>query len=243
MKIVNFSKFSFSQQFFLGDTSPEAEVLKHPDFFNVHNLFTVRDLFNARVHFGHKDGSLDDRMKPYIFGSRLGHIVFDLDKTAVHLRHALNVTAHIAYRNGIILMFNRIAQNAHIVEKTAIECGEYSHTRFWRGGIFTNANVQFQAVTRLPDLCIFFNTLNNVLVQHSAVKDSAKMSIPTVGIVDSNCNPNLITYPVPGNDDSPASIELYCNLFKQAILRGKEKRKEMLEKLEKLENDESKENQ
>ncbi|XP_037040877.1 28S ribosomal protein S2, mitochondrial [Bradysia coprophila] len=212
------------------DTSPEAEALNHPDFFNVHDLFTVRDLFNARVHLGHKDGSLDDRMRPFIFGSRLGHLIFDLDKTAAHLRQALNVTAHIAYRDGVILMFNRNAQNAHIVERTALESGEYSHTRFWRGGIFTNANVQFNAVTRLPDLCIFFNTLNNVLVQHSAVKDSAKMAIPTVGIVDSNCNPNLITYPVPGNDDSPAAIELYCKLFKEAILRGKEKRKEMLAK-------------
>ncbi|KAJ6635811.1 28S ribosomal protein S2, mitochondrial [Pseudolycoriella hygida] len=211
----------------LNDTSPEAEILKNPDFFNVHNLFTVRDLFNARVHFGHKEGSLDDRMKPFIFGSRLGHIIFDLDKTAFYLRQALNITAHIAFREGVILMFNRNSQNAHLVEKTAFECGEYSHTRFWRGGIFTNANVQFNAVTRLPDLCIFFNTLNNVLAQHSGVKDSAKMAIPTIGIVDSNCNPNLITYPVPGNDDSPAAIELYCNLFKQAILRGKEKRKEM----------------
>lgn len=89
----------------------------------------------------------------------------------------------------------------------------------------------------MPDLCIFFNTLNNVLIQHSAVKDSAKMAIPTIGILDSNCNPNLITYPVPGNDDSPAAIELYCNLFKRAILRGKEKRKEMLGKLEEEESE------
>jgi len=57
------------------------------------------------------------------------------------------------------------------------------------------------------------------------VKDAAKMLIPTVGIVDSNCNPNLITYPVPGNDDTLCAVELYCKLFKEAILRGKNKRK------------------
>lgn len=204
-----------------------AESLKHPDYFEVHNLFTVTDLFNARVHYGHKEGSLDDRMLPFIYGSRLGHIIFDLNKTAQHLRDALNFTAHIAFRGGIILFLNRNAMNAHLVEKKAIEAGEYAHTRFWRGGIFTNANIQFGAVTRLPDLCIFLNTLNNVLTQHVAVRDAAKMAIPTVGIVDSNCNPNLITYPVPGNDDSPAAVELYCNLFKEAILRGKQKRKEL----------------
>ncbi|CAG9862672.1 unnamed protein product [Phyllotreta striolata] len=205
------------------------EVLLHPDYFRVHNLFTVKDLFDARVHFGHRDGSLDEKMLPYIYGSRLGHIIFDLDKTAEYLRTALNVTAQIAYRDGVILFFNRGAQHAYLVEKTAKECGEFAHTRFWRGGIFTNSTKQFGCVTRLPDLCIFLNTLNNVLIQHTAIRDSAKMLITTIGIVDSNCNPNLLTYPVPGNDDSPTSVELYCKLFKAAILRGKEKRKEHIE--------------
>lgn len=167
-------------------------------------------------------------MLRYIYGERLGHTIFDLDKTAEYLRKALNIAAHIAYRDGIILFFMRGAQNSFIVQKTAIECGEFAHTRFWRGGIFTNADTQFGAVTRLPDLCIFFNTLNNVLLQHTAIRDSAKMGIATIGIVDSNCNPNLITYPVPGNDDSPSAIEFYCKVFKEAILRGKEKRKEHL---------------
>lgn len=204
--------------------------MNHPDYFNVHNLFTVKDLFDARVHYGHKVGSLDERMLSYIYGSRLGHVIFDLDKTADYLRAALNIAAHVAYREGVIVFFLRNAQSSHMVEKTARECGEYAHTRFWRGGIFTNSTKQFGAVTRLPDLCIFLNTLNTVLLQHTAIRDAAKMSIVTVGVVDSNCNPNMIAYPVPGNDDSPASIALYCKLFKEAILRGKEKRKEDLKK-------------
>ncbi|KAL1517777.1 hypothetical protein ABEB36_001500 [Hypothenemus hampei] len=207
----------------------KEDVLKHPDYFNVHNLFTVKDLFEARVHYGHREGSLDNKMLPYIYGSRLGYTIFDLDKTAEYLRHALNIAAHVAYRGGIILFFMRSPQNAHLVERYAKECGEFAHTRFWRGGIFTNAEKQFKAVTRLPDLCIFLNTLNTILTQHTAVRDSAKMGIATIGIVDSNCNPNLITYPVPGNDDTPIAIELYCKLFKEAILRGKAKRKEHLE--------------
>lgn len=211
------------------DQTATKQILDHPDYFSVHNLFTVKDLFEARVHYGHKEGSLNDYMRPYVYGSRLGHLIFDLDITAEHLRKALNFTAHIAYRGGIICFFNRNALNAHLVEKTAQECGEYAHTRFWRGGIFTNANHQFGAVTRLPDLCIFLNTQNNILNQHTAVRDSAKMLIPTIGVVDTNCNPNLITYPVPGNDDTPAAIELYCKLFKAAILRGKEERRKFLQ--------------
>lgn len=205
--------------------TPQLDPLQHPDFFKVHELFTVRDLFNARVHLGHRDGSLDERMKPFIFGSRLGHLIFDLDITAYHLRQALNFTAHVAAKDGIILLVARGAQNAHLVERTACECEEFAHTRYWRGGLFTNAQMQYGAVTRLPDLCIFLNTLNTVLTQHTAVTECAKMCIPTVGIVDTNCNPNLVTYPVPGNDDTPCSIELYCKLFKEAILRGKKYRK------------------
>lgn len=211
-------------------TNKASQVLEHPDYFGVHRLFTVEDLFNAKVHLGHKEGTLHNNMKGYLFGSRLGYCIIDLDKTAEYLRLALNVTAHVAYRGGVILFFNRSAQNGHIVERTAMECGEFSHTRFWRGGVFTNANVQFGAVTRLPDLCIFLNTLTNILEMHTAVKDCAKMAIPTIGIVDTNCNPNLITYPVPGNDDTPSSIELYCKLFKSAVLLGKAKMKEDAEK-------------
>lgn len=205
-------------------------MLNHMDYFNVHNLFTITDLFNARVHYGHKEGSLDDRMKPYIYGKRLGHIIFDLDKTAKYLRKALNFAAHIAYRDGVILFVARNPQNAFVIEQTAQECGEFAHTRLWRGGIFTNSVNQYSDVTRLPDLCIFLNTLNPILSQHIGIVDSAKMLIPVIGICDSNCNPNLITYPVPGNDDSPVAIELYCKVFKEAILRGKQKRKEDIDK-------------
>ena len=187
-------------------------------------MFTVKDLFDAKVHYGHKEGTLDEHMKPFIYGSRLGHLIFDLDQTAELLRQALNFTAHVAFNQGIIMFVARMPQNAHLVEKTAKECGEFAHTRRWKGGTFTNSTKEFGAVTRLPDLCIFLSTLNNVMLEHRAVSNAAKMCIPTVGIVDSNCNPNLITYPVPGNDDTPSAIALYCKLFKQAILLGKEAR-------------------
>ncbi|XP_011302829.1 28S ribosomal protein S2, mitochondrial [Fopius arisanus] len=209
------------------EPSGMIDPLKHPDFFSVHEFFTIKDLFDARVHFGHKIGSLDDRMKPYIYGSRLGHLIFDLDKTAEHLRDALNFTAHIAFQGGLIMFICRKPQVTHLVEKTAKECNEFAFTRYWKNGTFTNSTRLFQAVTRLPDLCIFINTQNDVLFESLAVRDAAKMCIPSVGIVDTNCNPNLITYPVPGNDDSPVALALYCRLFKEAILRGKGAREKL----------------
>ncbi|XP_046360903.1 28S ribosomal protein S2, mitochondrial-like isoform X1 [Haliotis rufescens] len=203
-----------------------AKSLQHHDYFGVRELVTVSDMFKARVHLGHKQGLRDPYMAPYLFGNRLGVDIFDLDQTLTLFQDALNFTAHIAYRGGIILFLTRHRQTMPWVERTAVEAKEYSHCRFWKGGTFTNAAVQFGTVTRLPDLCIFLNTQNNAFLPHAAITDSAKLLIPTVGIVDSNCDPRLITYPVPGNDDTPVSVEYYCSLFKKAILIGKRKRRQ-----------------
>ena len=53
-----------------------------------------------------------------------------------------------------------------------------------------------------------------------------QVTIPTVGLVDTDCNPNMITYPVPGNDDSQDSVAMFLHLVKQSILLGKQKKQE-----------------
>ncbi|GAA6219281.1 28S ribosomal protein S2, mitochondrial [Lates japonicus] len=201
--------------------------LEKPDYFCVSELFSLKNLFDARVHLGHKKGCRHRLMEPYLYGCRLDQDIIDLDQTVEHLQQALNFTAHVAYRGGIILFVNRRRQFVHLVESTARDCGEYAHTRYWQGGLLTNAPIQYGPGVRLPDLIIFLSTLNNVFQQHVGIRDAAKMNIPTVGVVDSNCNPCLVTYPVPGNDDTPAAMELYCRLFKMTITRAKDKRRQM----------------
>ncbi|XP_029142900.1 28S ribosomal protein S2, mitochondrial-like [Protobothrops mucrosquamatus] len=203
------------------------EPLKHADFFNLQELFSVQELFDARVHLGHKKSSRHRYMAPYLFGCRLDHDIIDLEQTAQHLQLALNFTAHVAFRKGIILFISRHRQTSHRVETVAKECGEYAHTRYWQGGLLTNARIQYGAGVRLPDLLILLNTFNNVFEPHLAIRDAAKISIPTVAVVDTNSNPSLITYPIPGNDDSPSAIHLYLSLFKTTILRAKEKRRHL----------------
>ncbi|XP_013886236.1 small ribosomal subunit protein uS2m [Austrofundulus limnaeus] len=201
--------------------------LQKPDFFRVSDLFTLNDLFQARVHLGHKRTCRHRLMEPYLYGCRLEHDIIDLDQTMEHLQLALNFTAHIAFRRGIILFISRHRQFCHLVETTAMECGEYAHTRYWKGGVLTNAHVELGKGVRLPDLIIFLSTFNNVFRQHVAIRDAAKMNIPTVGVVDTNCNPSLVSYPIPGNDDTPVAMELYCRLFKKTINLAKQKRKQM----------------
>nr|XP_023673743.1 28S ribosomal protein S2, mitochondrial [Paramormyrops kingsleyae] len=210
-----------------GENRVLTQPLSHPDFFRLSELISLKDLFEARVHLGHKKGCRHRLMEPYLFGCRLDQDIIDLDQTLELLQQALNFTAHVAYRGGVILFVSRRRQFCHLVESMARDCGEYAHTRFWRGGLLTNAPIQYGPGVRLPDLIVFLSTLNNVFQQHVAIRDAAKMNIPTVGVVDSNCNPSLVTFPIPGNDDTPCAVELYCKLFKMTINRAKDKRRQM----------------
>lgn len=72
--------------------------LSNPDAFGVKNLVKIKNLFDAGVHYGHTEGTLDERMKQYLYGNRLGHLIINLNHTKRLLQQALNVTAHISYR-------------------------------------------------------------------------------------------------------------------------------------------------
>ena len=136
---------------------------------------------------------------------------------------ALNVLSHIAYRGGIILFVSTHPQFEELTQRTARECGEYFVTRRWRGGTLTNP-LMLTGMTRVADLIIFLH-LPSLGRNQLAVKEAAQANVPSIGVVDSDCNPNLIMYPIPGNDDTPSAAELYCNLFKKVVLQAKEVRK------------------
>tara|TARA_R110002095_G_C4234512_1_gene238348 strand:- start:1096 stop:1956 length:861 start_codon:yes stop_codon:yes gene_type:complete len=68
----------------------------------------------------------------------------------------------------------------------------------------------------LPNVIVVIDTNKEEL----AVQEANKLGIPVVAILDSNSDPDGITYPVPGNDDALRAISLYCDLFKQAVIDG-----------------------
>ncbi|MEY2340633.1 30S ribosomal protein S2 [Acidithiobacillus sp. IBUN Pt1247-S3] len=58
--------------------------------------------------------------------------------------------------------------------------------------------------------------------ENIAVAEAKKLGVPVIGVVDSNCNPGLIDYPIPGNDDAGRAIRLYASLAADAILAGRQ---------------------
>ena len=66
---------------------------------------------------------------------------------------------------------------------------------------------------KIPDLVFIIDTNYESL----AIKESIKLGIPIIAILDTNSNPDGIDYPIPGNDDARRSIDLYCNLMRDTI--------------------------
>ena len=68
----------------------------------------------------------------------------------------------------------------------------------------------------IPNLMFVIDTNKEAI----AIQEAKKLGIPVVAIVDSNCDPDEVTYPVPGNDDAARAIQLYCDLIADAVLNG-----------------------
>lgn len=68
----------------------------------------------------------------------------------------------------------------------------------------------------IPDIMFVIDTNKEAI----AIKEARKLNIPVVAILDTNCDPDGITYPIPGNDDAARAIQMYCDLMADAVLDG-----------------------
>jgi len=77
---------------------------------------------------------------------------------------------------------------------------------------------------RLPDAMFVIDTIKEDI----AVKEAKKLGIPVVAVVDTNCDPDLVRYRIPGNDDAIRAIRLFCSSMADAALEGKEQHEEKM---------------
>lgn len=114
---------------------------------------TLRQLFEAGVHFGHRTCFREPKMAPYIYGVRNGISIIDLEKTREYITQALNYIAKVAARPGSKILFvgtKRAAQD--LVKEQAIRCGMPYVNHRWLGGLLTNYRTIRQSIKRLKEL-------------------------------------------------------------------------------------------
>ena len=114
--------------------------------------FTMRQLLEAGVHFGHHTRRWNPRMEPFIFGQRNNIHILDLQQTVPMLGRALETMRETVSKGGRVLFVGTKRVAADKIAETAQACGQYYVNHRWLGGMMTNWATVSQSIRRLRDL-------------------------------------------------------------------------------------------
>jgi small subunit ribosomal protein S2 len=111
--------------------------------------FTMRELLDAGVHFGHKTFRWNPKMQKYIFGVRNNIHILDLQQTVPMLHRALAAVHNAVSSNGRVLFVGTKRQASKIIAENAKRCGQYYVNHRWLGGMLTNWNTISESIKTL----------------------------------------------------------------------------------------------
>ena len=114
--------------------------------------FTMRQLLEAGVHFGHHTRRWDPRMGPFIFGERNNVHILDLQQTVPLLHQAIKALRDTTAKGGRVLFVGTKRVASEKLAETARECGQYFVNHRWLGGMLTNWATVTQSIRRLREL-------------------------------------------------------------------------------------------
>ena len=214
--------------------------------------FTMRQLLEAGIHFGHHTRRWNPRMEEFIFGERNKIHIINLEKTVPMLYTALEIIHEIAKKGGKFLFVGTKRSASEIIASSATNCGQYYVNHRWLGGMLTNWETVSKSIKRLKELesKIESGEINSLTKKEklNIERSKEKLELNLGGIknmpslpdaifvvdinkeaiavqeanCDTNTDPNDVDYPIPGNDDAVRSISLYCDLIGSSILSGME---------------------
>ena len=114
--------------------------------------FTLRQLLEAGVHFGHQTQRWNPRMEEFIYGERNGIHIMDLTQTVPMLDAALNIVRETVAKGGRILFVGTKRQASTAIAEAAEKCAQYYMSHRWLGGTLTNWQTVSQSISRLKSL-------------------------------------------------------------------------------------------
>ena len=118
--------------------------------------FSMRQLLEAGVHFGHQTHRWNPKMAPYIFGARSGIHIMDLSQTVPLLHQALVQVREVASKGGRVLFVGTKRAASEPVAAAASRCAQYYVNHRWLGGMLTNWQTISGSITRLRELEAIF---------------------------------------------------------------------------------------
>lgn len=220
------------------------------------------EMLKSGMHFGHQTSKWHPGMRQFIYTSRQGIHILDLEKTAIELTRATTFIKELVAGGGRVLFTSLKKQADAVVRQAAEDTGMPYIVERWLGGVFTNWGViakliqrfekleadktrgawsqytkkeqielqkdferlqltvgGIRTMTKLPEVVFIVGVREG----KNAIREANKVKVPVVGMVDTDTNPKMIQYIIPGNDDALNSIKLVVGLIAKAIKEGQGK--------------------
>ena len=114
--------------------------------------FSMRELLEAGIHFGHKKQRWNPKMEPFIFGKRNGVHIIDLSQTVPLLHQALLAIRNVAASGGRILFVGTKRQASDHISESAKRSAQYYINHVWMGGTLTNWKTVSNSIKRFKQL-------------------------------------------------------------------------------------------
>jgi small subunit ribosomal protein S2 len=114
--------------------------------------YSMRQLLESGVHFGHHTRRWNPKMAPYIFGVRNGIHVIDLEQSVPLLRQGLEAIREVVSGGGRVLFVGTKRQAQDAIAEAAKRCGQYYVNYRWLGGMLTNFKTISQSIKRLREV-------------------------------------------------------------------------------------------
>ena len=158
---------------------------------------TLKDLFDAGLHFGHQTKRWNPKMKPYIFDKRNGIHIIDLTQTVTFIDEAAEFLRKTILGGKKILFVATKKQAQELVKEAAEACGQFYMTERWLGGTLTNAKPIRGSVKRMKQLQAVGSKNNGVLSVHKQEnsmlrRELAKLEKNLTGIADMEEKPGAV---------------------------------------------------
>jgi small subunit ribosomal protein S2 len=157
--------------------------------------FSMRQLLEAGVHFGHHTRRWNPKMAPYIFGVRNGVHIIDLEQTVPMLHRGLQAIRDVAAGGGRVLFVGTKRQAQEVIAEAAKRCGQYYVNHRWLGGMLTNFKTISQSIKRLRDLDERINEANSGLTKRELLeltRDRDKLERALGGIKEMGGLPDIL---------------------------------------------------
>lgn len=224
---------------------------------------SIEAMFRVGAHFGYSRARRHASVRPYLYGSKNGVDIIDLEATAKMLSAATALLTEIGKSGKTVLLVGTKPEIRDLVEETAKEMDAPYVTRRWIGGTLTNWSEIKKRIAHLRSLTekftkgelekytkkerlLFereleslrenfggFATIEGIPAalividprqEAIAVEEARKMRVPTVALMNSDCDAAAVTHGILANDAAIGSVKYFLTAFRDAYLQGKKQR-------------------